>query len=58
MPRLKLALAILILLGASLPAPSHATNYCPVGCAGCYAGPPETVPCCKWVGGRFLRCGP
>jgi hypothetical protein len=57
MPRLKLALAILI-LGASLlvPTPGEANPYCPDGCFSCYAGPDESVPCCKYVGGRLLRC--
>jgi hypothetical protein len=57
MTYLKLALATLILLGASLlaPLPGEAGTYCPSGCFPCH---PSTEQCCTYVGGRLLKCGP
>lgn len=54
MARAKLLFAT-ILLGASILTPSSgkADSYCPEGCALCH---PATTQCCKWVGGRFLKC--
>jgi len=57
MPYIKLALAALILLGASLlaPPPGKAATYCPEGCFPCH---PSTQQCCTYVGGRLLKCLP
>ena len=56
MARAKLVLAM-ILLGASLLVPNStkADSYCPEGYMLCH---PSTTQCCKWVGGRFLKCLP
>jgi hypothetical protein len=54
MTRVKLVL-VAILLAAALLIPDfgQADSYCPTGCALCH---PASTQCCKWVGGRFLKC--